>query len=312
MNKELFDFIQYLSKRDKKTLSQKALKVSEEQGELAKVVLPYDNAYATTHRFITDKKILEESVDIILCAMSIAYDLGFTHDDLEDMMTTKSTKWLELQDKEDGVKDVVPYEMHVTIKSVPNVEYFKRVCGDIGVKPIVLELEKDKEVIVKDFQTSSNFFGDNRGAYVNVTDIANKLRSAGFEVIREKIETIPWHQASPRDNDINPTMPKSCYFESHISVIVTKETKLLLESVSKEHEAHLSRNFFKKLNDNEYVNMVTLRSYTGTYEQFLSKLEALKSSIKEHGFNYEKEIIEFAIYDTKLSHDFNWLNNSKK
>jgi hypothetical protein len=50
MNNELLDYIQNLSLRDFKTLSQKALKVSEECGELAKAVLPYDNAYATRHR----------------------------------------------------------------------------------------------------------------------------------------------------------------------------------------------------------------------------------------------------------------------
>ena len=47
MNTELLSYIQKLSIRDKKTLSQKALKVTEECGELARVVLPFDNAAGT-------------------------------------------------------------------------------------------------------------------------------------------------------------------------------------------------------------------------------------------------------------------------
>ncbi len=80
MSPELFEYIQRLSLADKKTLSQKALKVAEESGELAKVVLPFDNAAGTIHRFIEKGRILEESVDVILTAISIAYELGYTHE----------------------------------------------------------------------------------------------------------------------------------------------------------------------------------------------------------------------------------------
>ena len=44
MNKELLKLIKELSLKDKKSLSQKALKTSEETGELARVILPFDNA----------------------------------------------------------------------------------------------------------------------------------------------------------------------------------------------------------------------------------------------------------------------------
>ena len=39
------DFIKTLSIKDKKTLSQKGLKLVEEVGELARVILPYDSAH---------------------------------------------------------------------------------------------------------------------------------------------------------------------------------------------------------------------------------------------------------------------------
>ena len=48
MNKFLDDFIKDLSIKDKKTLSQKGLKLAEEVGELARAILPYD-CYFESH-----------------------------------------------------------------------------------------------------------------------------------------------------------------------------------------------------------------------------------------------------------------------
>lgn len=56
----LNNYIKSLSIKDKKTLSQKGLKLAEEVGELAKAILPYDSAHGTNHRFIDKEKILEE------------------------------------------------------------------------------------------------------------------------------------------------------------------------------------------------------------------------------------------------------------
>ena len=80
------EYIKELSKKDKKTLSQKALKLVEEVGELARVVLPYDSAHGTNHRFIDREALLEEIADVHLTNISIAHSLGFTDDELNEMM----------------------------------------------------------------------------------------------------------------------------------------------------------------------------------------------------------------------------------
>jgi hypothetical protein len=54
MNKFINDFIKDLSIKDNKTLSQ-SIKVVEEVGELAKVILP-DSAPGTMHRFSDREK----------------------------------------------------------------------------------------------------------------------------------------------------------------------------------------------------------------------------------------------------------------
>jgi hypothetical protein len=107
-------------------------------------------------------------------------------------------------------------------------------------------------------------------------------------------------------------MPEDCYFEAHIGCIITKEQKDSLNYIANINGAHLSRNFFKKLEDNQFVNMITLRKKTGTYSMFEEKVEILKKQLKENNIDFEKVITEFSIYDTKVSHDFKWLNKQKE
>src|SRR5579863_8414064 len=103
MNKDLLDYIKTLSLNDTKNLSAKGLKAAEEVGEMAKKILPYNNEFATRHRFVLAKDILEEVADVMLSAMSVAYDLNFTHENIEQMLMNKSRKWAGLQNNESKI-----------------------------------------------------------------------------------------------------------------------------------------------------------------------------------------------------------------
>ena len=63
MNIELIKEITY---QDKKTLSERALKLSEETGEVAEAVLSYTNACGCSYKHKTRKDILEECTDVII------------------------------------------------------------------------------------------------------------------------------------------------------------------------------------------------------------------------------------------------------
>lgn len=339
MNLELLEYIKSLSLKDKKTLSQKALKVSEESGELAKVILPFDNAHGTTHRFIEKGRILEEVADVLLTAVSIAYELGYSHEDLEDMMWNKAEKWHSIQAKEDKVDYPIPYEIHVTVDIQDYVEFlyrlememqagrtgrsfyiakekeelwpiavedFKQTCLSAGVKPIVLDLENSGEIVMQDVMTSSHHIGNNSSAYEECIRVAGKLEKNNFKVVRKKIETVPWHPAAPVD--LRDKMPSDCYFEAHIGCIISPIQKSELESIADSFGAHLSKNFFKKLEDGRFVNMLTKREYDSRRETFEIAVDTIKSALDSCGIQYEKVITEFSIYDTKISHDFKWLS----
>lgn len=178
MKKELQEFIKTLSKNDKKTLTQKALKTTEEVGELAKAVLPFENAAGTLHRFVHKRQILENAIDTILCAYSIAYDLNFTDEEIESMILEKATKWSGIQAKEVKVKFPLPYEIHITVNlkaSIFDLDNFKSICEKKEIKPIVIELEKDGNKIMDDVMTSSIHFGDNNSALYYSECLAHQL-----------------------------------------------------------------------------------------------------------------------------------------
>lgn len=314
MDKKLLDYIQELSKRDKKTLSQKALKVSEEQGELAKAVLPFESAYACRHRFVDKQKILEEVCDTILTAISIAYDLDFTHEEIEDMLDEKSQVWQGRQVSEDDANFPLPYEIHVTVEVDQEkiqsdfTDMFKSACEKINVKPIVLDLSNNGSLVMKDVMTSSKHYGDNRTAYEEMKRISGQLSRLGYKVVREKIETAPWHPGSPKKP--GNEMPRNCYFESHIGVLISTnpEERLELEALVKKLDGHLSKNTFKKVEDDKYVIMLTIRDYHVSKEEFERRVEKALAELKVGGWNIpKKEVVEFAIYDTKISHDYLWL-----
>jgi len=333
MNKFLDDFIKDLSIKDKKTLSQKGLKLAEEVGELARAILPYDSAPGTNHRFSDREQILEEIVDVYLTNISIAHSLGFTDEEVNDMLNKKSKKWAQLQLKEEGATFPLPFEIHITVdlekllETNFTIDNFREDCKSIEVKPIVLDLEM-KEGSIKDVMTSSKHFGDNRSAYEEANRIANKLTSFGYKVVRKKIETVPWHPAAPTFNTGEP-IPNGCYFESHIGVVILPEEKVALqELVEGLNEGYyspsrgygrpsqielggtckLSQNFFKKSKDgSKFVNMLTYRDNMTCREDFEKDVELIKFLLNDDKFEFEKVEVEYALYDTNVNHDAKWI-----
>lgn len=321
MTPDFLTYIRHLSKQDRKSLTQKALKTVEEVGELAKVVLPYENAYATTHRFVERERILEESVDTILCALSVAYDLDFTDEEVDEMLIRKSEKWNQLQINEADVKYPLPFEIHITVKigggetgifyTNDHMVLFRNICAQGGMKAIVIDLQSRTGLsVMMDVMTSANHFGDNRSAYLAAQSQVAYLKEHGYEVVRVKIETVPWHPAAPKI--LAKDMPPHCYFEAHVPVSIEEGDKeLLRESMAIElgrGHLHLSNNTFKKNPDGTSVVMFTLRRDDCVARVFKSYVGNLVSTLERNGIGTVGKVhTEFAVYDTKVSHDAAWI-----
>lgn len=316
MTPELIAYIRTLTAQDTKSLSQKALKTVEEVGDMAKCVLPFENAAGTTHRFVERRRIMEEAVDTVLCSLSVAYDLGFSDEEVLEMFWAKAQKWGSLQARESGIRYPVPFELHVTVASAASAQSFRQSCDELGVKPVFLALQDVQgETVLHDVMTSSVFVGNNPGALAELERIDKGLQERGFEVVRRKIETVPWHPAAPALTNGVSTMPPGGYFEAHFNILMEPQSaehdthlRALLSELVQTHRAHLSRNVYKQLSAQAYTIMVTLRSYSGTREAFDSRRDNLTKALQTYGFKAEKVITEFSLFDSKGSHDASWLS----
>lgn len=252
-------------------------------------------------------KIIEEVADVILCALSAAHHIDATDEEIASMVWAKATKWSGLLEAERGVAFPLPFEIHVTVRPV-GIEPFRDLCGMIGVKPIVIDLQtRAGSSLMLDVQTSSKMIGTNSEAFEECDRIARELDRLGAKVVRKKIETVPWHPKAPRGCD---PMLHGCYFECHFAVTMEDETArhAQLGAMAELLGCHRSRNIFKKLPDGTVVVLMTLRAYDGNYDDFATRVKHITDAMEQNGFTLGKVETEFSIYDTKVTHDEAWTN----
>lgn len=310
---DMWKQIQTLSDLDKKDVTGCALKVAEECGELSGKVQSYSSLDGSHHKLATNLDILEECVDGILANLSIACKLEFDSDSIIEMLTLKINKWANIQKSQAIMNQKIPFEIHVTVDEADS-EAFKNACTLLGVKPIILALQLKQDTL-RDVMTSSVCMGSNSDALSEMNRIEKGLLDAGFNVVRKKIETVPWHPAAPSVEFNKIDMPKGCYFESHIAVLIdSDETRLKVDHYCSSERLHISRNAMKEYDDNSYKLMITYRDYNGTKEAFLKQLETYVKQLKliedRNGeqIKIDKVITEFSLFDSRIHHDASWLS----
>lgn len=88
-----------LTQSDPKTLQERALKLSEEAGELAQAILSATNAPGSEYKHHTLDDVREEAVDAAIVALSLLAQVSETQEDFEAhlsrLMAEKCAKWRE-------------------------------------------------------------------------------------------------------------------------------------------------------------------------------------------------------------------------
>lgn len=334
MNNKLLAYVRELTGKDKKTLSEKVAKLFEEGGELAKKSLPYSDAAGTRHRFCTRDAILEEVADVILVALSIGYDLGMDDDDLESYMQEKADYWCKLQLNEENVKANLPFEIHVTVEG-SNFDFFKRACHELNVKPLLLKNYSINDGFEEEIMMANAVVtGSTREANQRLSEISLGLRGFGFEVKREKIETVPWHPAAkslPNDRRWSSnrveTLPEGksdeyYYFEAHMNVmaldgkegvdgIVAAVKHLQQDDLFAGAKIGISWNMSKTPVDGVRPYFLTYRETKPEYNNHPPSFEYVASRLSGYSkiLSVTREHVEFAIYDTAEKQDKTWLNS---
>jgi len=198
------------------------------------------------------------------------------------------------------------YEIHVTVET-NDVQRFIEECGVIGVKPVVIHnVKSDGTGTMLDLITSSKITGSDPDAFNEMKRVADSLQSKGFNVVREKIETVPWHPKA-LVHDANST---EGYFEAHIPIIIAgsrneinvlKASQLLKMSLS--------------FQEGKSVKMLTCRKTRYKRESFEGDIRVMLMYLK-YSFNLKLDLgngkfpdIEYALYDSNVKHDEIWINS---
>lgn len=298
---QLLHQINLLSKRDTKTLSQKALKAAEEVGELAAEVLPYEGAEGTNHRLPNSDAIAEECADVILVAYSILKAMDRTDAEIIDVIQKKTDYWQFLTDNE-RYADInnLEFEIHITVSQVDDIEKFKRDCNTIGIKPIILDLYTP-DMVIKDVMTSSHYRGDTKSVVEYSKALVKYFKNLGYRVVREKIESAPWHPAA-----IAHKQGKSAYFEAHFEFCDLNK-KNLVEAFAKNHNIHLSRNVMKKGDRQAIMGTYRVDASQVSVEEFKAKVADIFACVVPMGVR-KQPVVEYSLFDSNKAHDKEWVN----
>ncbi len=96
MKIETIEKIREVAHLDQKTPVQAALKLVEEIGELARLVLIKDGAHGTTYRPAPHSSLLEEAADVLICTFALLEKLDLSDASLEPHLVAKIAKWRHL------------------------------------------------------------------------------------------------------------------------------------------------------------------------------------------------------------------------
>jgi hypothetical protein len=121
------------------------------------------------------------------------------------------------------------YEIHITVKT-SDVEKFKMICSNIGVKAIVVELSEDGQH--SDVMTSSTIKDDEKmlNVHSEIERICNAFTDNSLSPIRSKVETVPWHPQAP--SSANKLLFKAGqHFECHFAFRVNSLRELEMLTV---------------------------------------------------------------------------------
>nr|WSX51970.1 hypothetical protein OG409_25415 [Streptomyces sp. NBC_00974] len=126
-----------------------------------------------------------------------------------------------------------------------------------------------------------------------------RLRAAGFDPVRVKVETVPWTTDRPG--------PGGGYFEHHLKLRLPADyDRAALEALVAPHAAHVSWNARRALPGGRQERFVTQRC-RGAARRATARCDALVAALAGAGYEVLSEEREFVLYDSDLSVDDGWI-----
>ena len=175
------------------------------------------------------------------------------------------------------------FEAHLTVDTDRGAD-FAALCTELGVDCVTIELTHG--VHRAQPMTASHHRGELAVVVAEIAALQLRLESAGFVVVRAKIEAAA----------DNPGVPLSTgYFEFHIKLRLVDG----VSAIAHAHGARLSNN------GQRGTRFVTMRVYGASREVAEAKLAALLEALAP--FEIAGVAREYTVYDSRIELDAGWL-----
>ena len=202
-----------------------------------------------------------------------------------------------------GIEDT--FELHITVDQTVNLEAFKWFCYTAGIKALVIDLGVG---VAMQPMTCSRVAGSFAQATLGAAKLRTALEAAGFTVTRVKLEAAPWNTGVPTTDEQAKRSPSGNYFEHHTKLKLEKNANLkLLEQLCTSNQAHVSRNAFKSFTDGSSERLITQRHYGLGFSSASSRFTAFLEVLKSYGFEVQKTVSEYCVFDSNLELDATWV-----
>jgi hypothetical protein len=196
------------------------------------------------------------------------------------------------------------FELHITVSPSVDLEAFKHFCYMAGIKALVIDLGTN---VPMQPMTCSRIVGSFSTAMLESIRLRDVLAQAGFVVTRVKLEAAPWNAGVPTSDVEARLSPSGNYFEHHTKLKLLKNANLkLLEMLCETNNAHLSRNAFKVYEDGTQERLITQRHYGLGFSSASLRFTAFLEVLKSYGFNVQKTVSEYCVFDSNLELDAGW------
>ncbi|MEU1312100.1 hypothetical protein ABZ419_24820 [Streptomyces cinnamoneus] len=141
-----------------------------------------------------------------------------------------------------------------------------------------------------------------------VDGVVRGLQDAGAEVVRVKVEAVPWAVGVPESDEAAAALGESYYFEHHLKLLLPPGADLAaLARLVSAHTAHLSRNARRVRADGRAERFVTQRCRAVGRRTAGVRLDALMAAVEDGGHDIISAEREFVVHDSDGSLDAGWI-----
>ncbi len=202
------------------------------------------------------------------------------------------------------------FETHVTVRcDRADAHRLERWAASVELKLTVIVLGRGR-VPVQPMITLRGS-GTLGAQYTAAGAVVGRLKTAGFEVARVKIEASPWTRGVPGDDEDALCLGAGCYFEHHVKLLldagcdVAALTRLVVP-----HGAHVSWNARRVLDAGRHERFVTQRCHGVGLAAAGKRLEELCTMLYERGYEIVSVEREFVVFDSDASLDAGWIERN--